>query len=583
MRRHVLRIFLGVLVAAGAWWFGDIVSAAARTGWRHGGATAAITAVSARLRHFPWPVSSETVDVAVGVAVVVLFALLVVFRVAGRGARRLGEEHGSARWGRHSDIAPLMHHSLRRNLLLTRTERIGLDRPRSVQHQRNLNVACIGASGSGKSRFFIQPNLAQAQTSCLVTDTKGELLAGCGQHLDDAGHTIRVLDLVNLDRSDSFNPFAYLRPGHEPEDVTLMAINIIANTSDGGASSSDPFWPRAERALFSALFGFVAATYPPKDQNLGSVVDLLGQMRASSDEKTLSAADAVFTAGQDYLDANPAMARADLLQYALAMYQIYQQAAEKTAASIIVTGATRLAPLHIPAVRRIVSRDTLDLDMVGFEPTAIFLILSDTNKQWAWLSAMVLTTFFQRAIYLADRQLTRRLPVPVMCWMDEFANIGRIPDFEQIAATVRSRGISYQMGIQTVGQGKALYRDGWSAILGNCDTVLFLGSADPDTRDYISKALGKQTITVTDESQSKGSHGSYSRADRRQGRELLTPDEVGRLPGREALVLIRGLPPFRSKKLAPITTGNYRHHAARHHPQDTLSTAWDDTTTPATQ
>lgn len=302
-------------------------------------------------------------------------------------------------------------------------------------------------------------------------------------------------------------------------------------------------------------------------------------MRASGDEKSVSAADAVFAAGQDYLDEHPAMPRADLLKYALAMYQIYQQAAEKTAASIIVTGATRLAPLHIPAVRRLVARDTLNLDLVGFEPTAIFLILSDTNKQWAWLSAMVFTTFFQRSIYLADRQLNRQLPVPVMCWMDEFANIGRIPDFDVIASTVRSRGISYQMGIQTIGQGKALYRDGWTSILGNCDTVLFLGSADPETRDYISKALGKQTITVTDESQSKGASSSYSRADRHQGRELLTPDEVGRLPGAEALVLIRGLPPFRSKKLAPIKASTYRHTTTLQHTgTDSATTTWSSTT-----
>lgn len=556
MNRRVRLWFLIVVVGGLGWWLGNTVSRAARAGWAEAGPMGAVETMNRALIQFPWEVSLDPIDLAAGAGVVLAAGLVWLYVSQGRAERRPGAEHGSARWGRPGDIAALMSKARGRNLLLTRTEGLSLDRVARPEHQRNLNVAVIGASGSGKSRFFIQPNLAQAAASYVVTDPKGELLDVTRDRLVEAGHRVRVLNLVDLDQSAQFNPFVYLRPGHEPEDVELMARNIIANTTDGGASASDPFWPRAERALLSALIGFVAATRPEPEQHLGTVVDLLGQMTAFHADT--SATDRMFEAAKTFLDSDPSMPRADLLSFALAMHGIYKQAADKTAASILVTCATRLAPLHIPAVRRLVSADTLELDRVGFEPSAVFLVLSDSDKQWAWLSAMLFTTLFQRSVWLADRQPERRLPVPVQVMMDEFANIGRIPDFEIVAATVRSRNLSYQLVVQNIGQGKALYRDGWAAILGNCDTVLFLGSADPDTREYISRALGKQTITVTDSSQSKGAHGSWSQSTRRQGRELLTPDEVGRLPGDEALLLIRGLPPFRSKKLAPITAAPVR-------------------------
>lgn len=561
MRRR--QLILGGLFGAVVWWVVNTISAYTRPAYHTGGAMAAVLASDDGLTNPQLTISTHPFDLAAATVMAVMAVMLVMVMSWGRGQRRAGAEHGSARWGTPTDIAPLTNRKPARNLLLTRTEKLSLDRLSKVAVQRNLNVAVIGAAGSGKSRFFIEPNLVRAQASYLVTDSKGALLASCGQALADAGHKIRVLNMVDLASSDRFNPLAYLRPGHEPEDVDLIAKNLIANTSNG-RESNDPFWVRAETALISALLGVVVATYHPHEQHLGAVVDLLGRMQASFNdaEPTLSAADLVFEEAQADLDEAPSMARADVLRYGLQMYGIYKQAAGKTAASVIVTTATRLAPIHIPAVRRLISADTLDLDMVGFEPTAIFMIVSDTSKQFAWLSALAFTTFFQRGVYLADRQLNRELPIQVMCLMDEFANIGRIPDFEVVAATVRSRGISYQLVIQNIGQGKALYENGWDAILGNCDTTLFLGSADADTKKHVSDALGKQTIIVDDNSRSYGRGGSWSTSHRAQGRELLTPDEVGRLLGNEALVLIRGLPPFKSKKLPPIKPAvPYRHHA----------------------
>lgn len=556
-------VFFGLIIAVILFWIGNTVWHDARLGYETGGWAGAFDHADDGLRTVRLAISTHVHDLLAGLALVGGAGLGWLYYIAERGRERRGEEHGSARWGRPRDIAPFINPDAERNLLLTRTERLTIDRPAKIQHQRNLNVMVIGAAGTGKSRNFILPNMARTHSSYLATDPKGELLAASGTALKEAGYQIRVLNLVNFAESDRFNPLAYLRPGHEPEDVNLMAINIIANTDvprQQMAGGGDPFWERAEAGLLNALIGFVAATYPTGDQHLGSVMDLLLQMRASDDVAYTSEVDAIFEGAARMLADNPSMLHHELLAFAIANYRVYQRAAQKTAASIIVTMGMRLAPLHIPSVRRLVTADTLQLDLVGFEPTALFMVLPDTNKQFAWLSALMLTTFFQRGVWLADRQYSRRLPVPVMCFLDEFANIGKIPDFDILAATLRSRGISFQAVIQALGQGQALYRDGWKAILGNCDTVLFLGSADADTRKFISEALGKQTIMVTDSSRTKGRHGSDSRSRKSQGRELLTPDEVGRLPGDEAIVLIRGLPPFKSKKLAPLPeTTPYRH------------------------
>ena len=484
----------------------------------------------------------------IAAAIAAGFMLMLIAAWAVTRPQRSGEEHGSARWGRLRDLRPFMDPDLERNIWLTRQHRLRTSRARKPEHQRNLNVLCIGGSGTGKSRFFVMPNLERGLSSVVVTDPKGELLRQCRPGLEEKGFRVRVLNLVNFAESNGFNPLSYLRPGHEPEDVALLVRTIIANTSVPGQkpSGGDPFWERAEAALLNALVAFVAATMPPEQRHLGEVMDLLSRMQASKDD-ALSPVDELF------MQAGEFAAESELLTYALSQYRVFEQAAAKTAASILVTTGARLAPLHIPAIRRILSTDSLALDQVGQEKTAIFAVISDSDKQFAWLSALMFSMFFQRSVWLADQQPNGMLPIPVMCWMDEFANIGRLPDFEIFLATVRSRGISVVLMIQALGQGKALYQDSWATIMGNCDTVLFLGSQDAETRKWVSEALGRETIRTVDSSISHGRRGGGSRNVKTIARDLLSADEVGRLPGGEAIVLVRGLPPFRGRKLRPVT------------------------------
>ena len=546
--RRIAAWIIGLLLAGSMFWAADVFSCGFRAA---GGSLSLLEKVSAgfstvRALH---SVSWDSADLLAG-GVVVLFA------AAGWCAYRLGQpqragaEHGSARWGRPRDLRPFMDPDIERNIWLTREHRIRITRAARPEYQRNLNILCIGSSGSGKSRFFVMPNLERGLSSVVVTDPKGELLRQCRPGLEEKGFRVRVLNLVNFAESDGFNPMAYLRPGHEPEDVALLVRTIIANTSAPGQkpSGGDPFWERAEAALLNALIAFVAATAPPEQRHLGEVMDLLSRMQASKDD-ALSPVDELFLHAAEFGQGS------ELLTYAVSQYRVYQQAAAKTSASILVTTGARLAPLHIPAIRRILSTDSLALDRVGQEMAAIFAVISDSDKQFAWLSALMFSMFFQRSVWLADQRPDGMLPVPVTCWLDEFANIGRLPDFEIAMATVRSRGISVILIVQALGQGKALYGDAWTTIMGNCDTVLFLGSQDAETRKWVSEALGKETIRTVDSSISHGRRGGGSRNVKTIARDLLSADEVGRLPGGEAIVLVRGLPPFRGRKLRPVTDG----------------------------
>ena len=546
--RRIAAWIIGLLAAGLVFWTANAFSHGFRMA---GGSLNLLEKVSARFSTVRalHSVSWDQTDLLAGV-------LVVLFAAAGWCAYRLGQpqragaEHGSARWGRLRDLRPFMDPDLERNIWLTRQHRLRTSRARKPEHQRNLNILCIGGSGTGKSRFFVMPNLVRDAGSVLVTDPKGELLATCREDLEASGHRIAVLNLIDFGASDGFNPMAYLRPGHEPEDVALLVRTIIANTSTPGQkpSGGDPFWERAEAALLNALVAFVAATAPVEQRHLGEVMDLLSRMQASKDD-ALSPVDELFLHAAEFGQGS------ELLTYAVSQYRVYQQAAAKTAASILVTTGARLAPLHIPAIRRILSTDSLALDQVGQEKTAIFAVISDSDKQFAWLSALMFSMFFQRSVWLADQRSDGMLPVPVTCWMDEFANVGRLPDFEISMATVRSRGISAVLMVQALGQGKALYQDSWATIMGNCDTVLFLGSQDQETRKWMSEALGKETIRTVDSSISHGRRGGGSRNVKTIARDLLSADEVGRLPGGEAIVLVRGLPPFRGRKLRPVTDG----------------------------
>ena len=538
-------VFAAVLVAAAAYVV-NTISAGVRASSGSGPWVLRVPDAARRVVAWPPSWSWEPRDLLI-TAAAAGFTLLLIAAWAVTRPQRSGEEHGSARWGRLRDLRPFMDPDVQKNIWLTREHRLRTSRAAKPEHQRNLNILCIGGSGTGKSRFFVMPNLERGLSSVVVTDPKGELLRECRPGLEEAGFKVRVLNLIDFAASDGFNPLVYLRPGHEPEDVALLVRTIISNTSAPGQkpSGGDPFWERAEAALLNALIAFVAATAEPERRNLGEVMDLLSQMQASKDD-ALSPVDELF------LQAGEFAAESELLTYALSQYRVFEQAAAKTAASILVTTGARLAPLHIPAIRRILATDTLALDRVGQEKTAVFAVISDSDRQFAWLSALMFSMFFQRSVWLADQQPGGALPVPVTCWLDEFANIGRLPDFEITMATVRSRGISAVLVVQALGQGKALYHDSWTTIMGNCDTTLFLGSQDQETRKWVAEALGKETIRTVDSSISHGRRGGGSRNVKTIARELLSADEVGRLPGDEALVLIRGLPPFRGRKLRPV-------------------------------
>lgn len=542
-----VNVVVAVVAAGGAAYVANVVSSGLQVASGEGLWILRLPQVLGRVMAWPPSWSWEPHDLLVAAAAAG-FTLLLVAAWAVTRPQRSGEEHGSARWGKLRDLKPFMDSDVQKNIWLTREHRLRTTRARNTEHQRNLNVLCIGGSGTGKSRFFVIPNLSRGMSSVVVTDPKGELLRECRPGLVEAGFRVRVLNLVDFAGSDHFNPLAYLRPGHEPEDVALLVRTIIANTSVPGQipSGGDPFWERAEAALLNALIAFVAATAPVGRRHLGEVMDLLSQMRASKDN-ALSPVDELFIRATEFA------AESELLAYAVSQYRVFEQAAAKTAASILVTTGARLAPLHIPAIRGLLVDDSLVLDRVGFEKTAVFVVISDSDRQFSWLSALVFSLFFQRSVWLADQQPDGMLPVPVTCWLDEFANIGRLPDFEITMATVRSRGISAVVVVQVLGQGKALYGDQWSTIMANCDTALFLGSQDQETRKWVAEALGKETIRTVDASISHGRRGGGSKNIKTIARELLSADEVGRLPGDEALVLVRGLPPFRGKKLKPLT------------------------------
>ncbi|MDO5082536.1 MAG: type IV secretory system conjugative DNA transfer family protein [Arachnia propionica] len=532
----VLAVYVGNTIVAG---FTDAEATGAT--WLQ-----AATAAMQRLQSWP-PTWSWEPPAMIGSFAALAALALACWTISLTQSQRPGEEHGSARWGKPRDLRPFMDPDIQRNIWLTREHRLRITRAPRLEHQRNLNIMCIGGSGTGKSRFFVMPNLVRDGGSVLVTDPKGELLATCRKELEASGHRIAVLNLLDFNKSDGFNPLAYLRPGHEPEDIALLAKTIIANTDPPQKPTGEPFWERAEEGLMNALISMVVATYPPERQHLGEVMDLLGQMTPDTGDH--SPVGALFAAARDL----PAEERSELLGYAVAQFQVFRQSVDKTASGILVTTGARLAPLHIPGIRRLVTRDTISLDRVGLEKTAVFAVISDSNKQFAWLSAMLFSTFFQRNVWIADQQPGGMLPVPVTCWLDEFANIGRIPDVDVTMATVRSRGISVIPVVQALNQGKTLYKDAWTTIMANCDTVLFLGSQDQETRKWMAEALGKQTIRTVDSSISHGRRGGGTRNVKTIARELLSADEVGRLPGNQALVLIRGLPPFRGRKLKPLS------------------------------
>lgn len=467
-------------------------------------------------------------------ACLLIYALVLLFAIASRKNYMRGKEHGSAQM---SDA-----HTLNRkyfnskepamNKILTQNVAISLD---GQATQRNLNTTVIGGSGAGKSLFYARPNLLQFNTSFIVLDTKGELLRTTGCALEKKGYTIKVLDLIDMDKSHCFNPFVYIR---EDNDILRVASNIYANTTDKKASKGDQFWDDAGKNLLCALMFFLYYEAPEYEQNFPMVLEILRTGDVSENTEELSILDQLF---ERVRDKNPS-------HIAVKYYDDYRRGAADTLRSVQVTLASRLTKFNLPSVEAITCTDEMELDKIGQEKTAVFAIIPDNDKSYNFIVGMLYTLLFQRLFYLADKIYRGALPVQVHFLMDEFANVALPDDFETLLSTMRSRGVFVSIILQNLAQLKAMFKDNWESIIGNCDEFLYLGNNEQGTHKYISEMLGKQTIDTNTYGQSKGSHGSFTTNSQNAGRELMTADEVRLLDNKKALLIIRGENPVIDNK-----------------------------------
>ena len=439
---------------------------------------------------------------------------------------RRGEEHGSARWGDARQICKKYSKKpYSQNILLTQNFRISLD---THKHRRCLNILVVGGSGAGKSRGFALPNIMQCCCSMVITDPKAELLRKTGGLLEKKGYEVRVFDLINPDTSFCYNPFEYV---HDDKDVLRLISNLIQNTTPKGSQSSDPFWEKSETALLQALMLYLLHEAPPEEQNFAMIMEMLGSAQVKEeDEDYESPLDILF----DRLEMR------DPDSIAVKQYHIYKQAAGKTAKSILISVGVRLAAFNLPQIAKLTNTDELDLSSMGERKVALFCCIPDADTSLNYLVGMIYSQLFQTLYYMADRVHGGALPVPVNCIMDEFPNVSLPNEFEKILATCRSRSIYCSIIIQNMSQLKALFKDSWESLVGNCDEFLYLGGNEKETHKYVSELLGKETIDTNTYGQTKGKSGSYSTNFQQSGRELLQPDEVRMLDNQNALLFIRG-------------------------------------------
>lgn len=456
----------------------------------------------------------------------VIYGMGIGVYLSTRRNYRRGEEHGSAKWGDARQLCKkYADKDKQQNIILTQNTRIGLD---GRKHHRNLNVMVVGGSGAGKTRFFAKPNIMQANTSFVVLDPKGEILRDTGGLLEKQGYDIKVLDLINTEKSHGFNPFIYLR---SDKDVLRLVSNLIRNTTPKGAQSNDPFWERAETALLEALILYLVNEAPPEEQNFPMVMEMINAAEVKEeDEEYASVLDELFER----------LAMNDPEHLAVKQYHIFKLAAGKTAKSILISLGVRLEKFNLPQIASIVSYDELDIPSLGERKTALFAIIPDNDSSLNFIIGMMYSSIFQELYYIADHVYGGRLPVHVHCVMDEFANIALPDEFDKLLATMRSREISVSIIIQNIAQLKALFEKQWESIIGNCDEFLYLGGNEDSTHELVSKKLGKATIDTNTYGQSKGRNGNYSTNWQISGRELYTPDEVRMLDNRYALLFIRG-------------------------------------------
>ena len=458
---------------------------------------------------------------------------------------RRGEEHGSARWGDARQICKKYSQKpYSQNILLTQNFRISLD---THKHRRCLNILVVGGSGAGKSRGFALPNIMQCCCSMVITDPKAELLRKTGGLLEKKGYEVRVFDLINPDTSFCYNPFEYV---HDDKDVLRLISNLIQNTTHKGSQSSDPFWEKSETALLQALMLYLLHEAPPEEQNFAMIMEMLGSAQVKEeDEDYESPLDILF----DRLEMR------DPDSIAVKQYHIYKQAAGKTAKSILISVGVRLAAFNLPQIAKLTNTDELDLSSMGERKVALFCCIPDADTSLNYLVGMIYSQLFQTLYYMADRVHGGALPVPVNCIMDEFPNVSLPNEFEKILATCRSRSIYCSIIIQNMSQLKALFKDSWESLVGNCDEFLYLGGNEKETHKYVSELLGKETIDTNTYGQTKGKSGSYSTNFQQSGRELLQPDEVRMLDNQNALLFIRGERPILDAKYDLMKHPNIRY------------------------
>ena len=476
-------------------------------------------------------------DISVGIVGALAVKGILYLRSKNAKKFRKGIEYGSARWGTPEDIKPYIDEDFFSNILLTNTERLTMNsRPKNPKFARNKNVLVIGGSGSGKTRFFVKPNLMQMTTSYCVTDPKGTILVECGKMLQKGGYKIRSLNTINFKKSMHYNPFAYIR---SEKDILKLVNVIIANTKGDGEKSGEDFWVKAERLLYCALIGYIYYEAPEEEKNFITLLDLINASEAREDDENYkSPVDMLFDR----------LAEREPEHFAVKQYVKFKQAAGKTLKSILISCGARLAPFDIKELRDLMEYDELELDTLGDEKTALFVIISDTDDTFNFVVAIMYSQLFNLLCDKADNEYGGRLPVHVRCLLDEFSNIGQIPKFEKLISTIRSREVSACIILQAQSQLKAIYKDNADTIIGNCDTTLFLGGKEKSTLKELSETLGKETIDMYNTSETRSNQNSYGTNYQKLGKELMSQDELSVMDGGKCILQLRGVRPFLSDK-----------------------------------
>ncbi|HGS1423455.1 TPA: VirD4-like conjugal transfer protein, CD1115 family [Streptococcus pneumoniae] len=487
------------------------------------------------------------VDILTGIGVAAIIKFIIYTKGKNAKKFRQGKEYGSARWGNKKDIEPYMDEKFQNNILLTQTERLTMNgRPTNPKYARNKNVLVIGGSGSGKTRFFVKPNLMQMHSSYCVTDPKGTIVLECGKMLEDNGYEIKILNTINFKKSMKYNPFAYLR---SEKDILKLVQTIIANTKGEGEKAGEDFWVKAEKLYYTALIGYIFYEAPKEEKNFATLLDMIDASEVREDDETyMNPIDRLFEA----------LEKKEPTHFAVKQYKKYKLAAGKTAKSILISCGARLAPFDIQELRDLMQEDELELDTLGDRKTALFVIISDTDDTFNFVVSIMYSQLFNLLCDKADDVYGGRLPVHVRCLLDEFANIGLIPKFEKLIATIRSREISASIILQAQSQLKAIYKDNADTIVGNCDSTLFLGGKEKTTLKELSETLGKETIDLYNTSETRSNQKSFGLNYQKTGKELMSQDEITVMDGSKCIFQLRGVRPFLSDKFDITKHKNYK-------------------------